>query len=125
MTASVAGSSHPGLTVGPTSEFSLFFRVKPGQGPSLRSALKDLQDTPGYRPGDYGMAVQTIHEARFVLFDDDTRLAFITSVVAAHSIASPRTPVKEAYAGAVSKAIITRSMSTLPTVDCIAASGGV
>ena len=38
-----------------------------------------MQDTPGYRPGDYGMAVSTIHEARFVLFDDDTRLAFITS----------------------------------------------
>ena len=79
MTASVAGSSHPGLTVGPTSEFSLFFRVKHGQGPSLRGALVDLQDTPGYRPGDYNMAIQTIHEARFVLFDDDTRLAFITS----------------------------------------------
>ena len=38
-----------------------------------------LQDTPGYRPGDYGITIQTIHEARFVLFDDDTRLAFITS----------------------------------------------
>ena len=25
------------------------------------------------------MAITTIHEARFVLFDDDTRLAFITS----------------------------------------------
>src|SRR2546421_8918732 len=25
------------------------------------------------------MAIATIHEARFVLFDDDTRLAFITS----------------------------------------------
>ena len=47
--------------------------------PTLREALLDLQDTPGYRPGDYGMAVATIHEARFVLFDDDTRLAFITS----------------------------------------------
>jgi hypothetical protein len=79
METSVAGSSHPGLSVGPTSEFSLFFHVKPGHGPSLRSALLDLQDTPGYRPGDYGMAVQTIHEARFVLFDEDTRLAFITS----------------------------------------------
>ena len=79
MTASVAGSSHPGLSVGPTSEFSLFFQVKPGQGPSLRSALLDLQDTPGYLPGDYNMAIQTIHEARFVLFEDDTRLAFITS----------------------------------------------
>ncbi len=79
MPAAVTGSSQPGLSVGPTSEFSLFFQVKPGQGPSLRSALLDLQDTPGYRPGDYDMAIQTIHEARFVLFDEDTRLAFITS----------------------------------------------
>ena len=79
MAASEPGLSHPGLSVGPTSEFSLFFRVKPGQGPSLRARSRDLQDTPGYRPGDYGMAIQTIHEARFVLFDDDTRLAFITS----------------------------------------------
>jgi len=69
----------PGLTVGPTSEFSLFFRVKAGQGPSLRAALLDLQNTPGYRPGDYGMAIQTIHEARFAMFDDDSRLAFVTS----------------------------------------------
>src|SRR3954466_14074845 len=69
----------PGLSVGPTSEFSLFFRVKDGEAPSLRASLLDLQDTPGYRPGDYGMAIQTIHEARFVLFADDTRLAFITS----------------------------------------------
>jgi hypothetical protein len=74
-----ANEVHPGLQVGPTSEFSLFFHVKNGQGPSLRAALLKLQDTPGYRPGDYGMAIRTIHEARFVLFDDDTRLAFLTS----------------------------------------------
>ena len=79
MAAPDGGATQPGLRVGPTSEFSLFFRVKDGQGPSLRAALLELQDTPGYRPGDYGMAIQTIHEARFVLFDDDTRLAFITS----------------------------------------------
>ncbi len=72
-------ATQPGLMVGPTSEFSLFFRVKAGEGPSLRAALLELQNTPGYRPGDYGMAIQTIHEARFVLFDDDARLAFITS----------------------------------------------
>jgi hypothetical protein len=65
--------------VGPTSEFSLFFRVKDGEGPSLRTALTALQNTPGYRDGDYDVAISTIHEARFVLFDDDTRLAFITS----------------------------------------------
>lgn len=67
------------MSVGPTSEFSLFFHVKPGEGEAIRTALQDLQDTPGYRPGDYGMAIQTIHEARFVLFDEDTRLAFVTS----------------------------------------------
>src|SRR3954469_5134336 len=78
MTAAREGSE-PGLVVGPTSEFSLFFRVKPGQAESLRAALRDLQDTPGYRPGDYDVAIKTIHEARFVLFDEDTRLAFVTS----------------------------------------------
>lgn len=79
MATSDVRTPQPGLSVGPTSEFSLFFHVKPGEAPSLRTALLALQDTPGYRPGDYGMAIQTIHEARFVLFDDDTRLAFITS----------------------------------------------
>ena len=79
MSASETGTVRPGLTVGPTSEFSLIFRVKPGEGEAVRAALRDLQESPGYRPGDYGMAIATIHEARFVLFDDDTRLAFITS----------------------------------------------
>ena len=79
MTTSEAAASRPGMSVGPTSEFSLFFRVKPGEAEALRAALRHLQDTPGYRPGDYGMAISTIHEARFVLFDGDTRLAFITS----------------------------------------------
>ena len=71
--------ARPGVTVGPTTEFSLFFRVKDGEGAELREALEDLQDHPGYRPGDYDMAIVTIHEARFVLFDDDTRLLFATS----------------------------------------------
>ena len=62
-----AAAPQPGLSVGPTSEFSLFFRVKDGHAASLRTALLDLQNTPGYRPGDYGMAISTIHEARFVL----------------------------------------------------------
>lgn len=72
-------ATQPGLMVGPTSEFSLFFRVKRGESESLRTALAELQNTPGYRPGDYNVAIATIHEARFVLFDDDTRLVFVTS----------------------------------------------
>jgi hypothetical protein len=79
MVTAETATSRPGRTVGPTSEFSLFFRVIPGHGEALRAALRDLQDTPGYRPGDYDVAIATIHEARFVLFDEDTRLAFVTS----------------------------------------------
>jgi len=79
MSTATTNPSRPGVSVGPTSEFSLFFHVRPGAGDSLRAALRGLQDTPGYRPGDYHMAISTIHEARFVLFDDDTRLAFVTS----------------------------------------------
>ena len=73
------GGPRPGIQVGPTSEFSLFFHVKPGHGEALRQALADLQDSPGYRPGDYAMPIAVIHEARFVPFDDDTRLLFATS----------------------------------------------
>ena len=79
MAAPLSETSQPGSQVGPTTEFTLFFRVKAGEGASLRQSLGALQDTPGYRPGDYGMAVATIHEARFALFDDDTRLLFATS----------------------------------------------
>ncbi len=79
MAAEASQTSRPGVSVGPTSEFSLFFHVTPGHGDDLREALRTLQDHPGYRPGEYHMAIATIHEARFVLFDDDTRLLFATS----------------------------------------------
>ena len=52
--ATAGGESGPGVTVGPTSEFSLFFRVKPGDGESCGRRCRDLQDTPGYRPGTTG-----------------------------------------------------------------------
>src|SRR3954452_20418458 len=79
MTTPATAPIRPGMSAGPTSEFSLFFRVKPGEAPALRAALRELQETPGYRPGDHGMAIATIHEARFVLFDDDTPLPFGSS----------------------------------------------
>jgi hypothetical protein len=72
-------SSRPGVQAGPTSEFSLFFHVRTGHGEALREAVQTLQESPGYRPGDYEIPIASIHEARFVLFDDDTRLLFATS----------------------------------------------
>jgi hypothetical protein len=74
-----SGAVRPGVRVGSTSEFSLFFHVRPGHAAALRQAIETLQRTPGYRPGDYDLPIGTIHEARFVLFDDDTRLLFATS----------------------------------------------
>ena len=52
---------------------------QPGHEDDLREAVQALQNSPGYRPGDYDLPIATIHEARFVLFDDDTRLLFATS----------------------------------------------
>ena len=63
-----------GVSDGPTSEFSLFFNVKAGHAEQLRDDLRGLQNYPGYRPGEHNMAIATIHEARFVLFDEDTRM---------------------------------------------------
>jgi hypothetical protein len=79
MTTAATGIAQPGLSAGPTSEFTLFFRVKPGEDEQLREAMRVLQNSPGYRAGDYELPIATIHEARFVLFDDDTRLLFATS----------------------------------------------
>src|SRR4051794_21435495 len=78
VTTSATGTA-PGRTVGPTTEFSLLFRIQPGHADALRQALDELQNHPGYRPGDYDIPIVSIHEARFVMFDDDTRLAFFTS----------------------------------------------
>jgi hypothetical protein len=79
LTTPSAGTSRPGVRVGSVSEFSLFFRVRPGHEHDLREAVEALQSSPGYRPGDYEMPIASIHEARFVLFDGDTRLLFATS----------------------------------------------
>ena len=79
MTTSATDAARPGISVGPTSEFSLFFKVQPGHEREIRDAITALQNSPGYRPGDYDLPIAVIHEARFVLFDDDTRLLFATS----------------------------------------------
>ena len=51
MAEPATGTSRPGVSVGPTSEFSLFFRVKPGHGDALREALRALQTHRATGPG--------------------------------------------------------------------------
>ncbi len=79
MTTGANKTARPGIRVGSASEFTLFFRVKSGHAEAIREAIRALQNSPGYRPGDYDMPIASIHEARFVVFDDDTRLLFATS----------------------------------------------
>jgi hypothetical protein len=79
MTTGPDTSTRPGIIVGTTSEFTLFFHVKPGHEGQIREAVRALQNTPGYRPGDYKMPISSIHEARFAVFDNGTRLLFATS----------------------------------------------
>jgi hypothetical protein len=79
MATPAGNATQPGIMVGPTSEFSLFFHVRPGHEREIREAVTQLQQSPGYRPGDYDVPIRSIHEARFVLFDGDTRLVFATS----------------------------------------------
>ncbi|MFI6689799.1 hypothetical protein [Streptomyces sp. NPDC050485] len=61
------------MSRGPTNEFTLIFKIKPGQGQQLREVLSqsDLE-----REAQIQARIGTLHDARWALFDDDTRLLF-------------------------------------------------
>jgi hypothetical protein len=59
-------------TVGKVTELTLINPVKRGHAPALRQVLSDI-DPMNIRP------LETIHFARWVLFDDDTRLLFTSN----------------------------------------------
>src|SRR5258706_7150404 len=67
-------SSGPGLTSGQAHEFAIILPLKPGGGQRMRERLKDsttdtqLMDKMG-----------TLHDLRFVLFDNDTRVLFAST----------------------------------------------
>jgi len=69
--------SRPGQKYGRTSEFTLFMNVKPGHGQQIRQTLQ----TPGFaeKRKEAAAAIGTLHDLRWTLFDDDTRLLFATN----------------------------------------------
>ena len=73
-TSSPAGMKNPGLTSGQAHEFAIILPLKPGGGQRMRERLKDstadiqLMDKMG-----------TLHDLRFVLFDNDTRVLFAST----------------------------------------------
>lgn len=65
-----------GAKAGPNSEFTLFFKVKPGQGKQLRQDLEKF--SAGVKSSDQPF-LAGLHDSRLCLFDDDTRLLFATT----------------------------------------------
>ncbi|MEU7641047.1 MULTISPECIES: hypothetical protein [unclassified Streptomyces] len=77
MTTNTGKQTRPGLRHGRTNEFTLFFTVKPGHGQQIREVFQQ----PGFedRRKEMSARIGTLHDARWVLFDDDTRLMFATN----------------------------------------------
>src|SRR3990172_5020952 len=65
-----------GLKVGPNSEFTLVFKVKPGHGKALREDLHKFQEAVRTSNQPF---LAGLHDSRISLFDDDTRLLFCTT----------------------------------------------
>ena len=75
MAADTAGAPRPGVMSGRRASSACSSASSPGEARVVAGRAAAICRTrPGYRPGDYGMAISTIHEARFVLFDDDTQV---------------------------------------------------
>jgi hypothetical protein len=69
--------SRPGVKYGRTSEFTIFLNVKPGHAEQLRETLQrpDFEE----KRKEASAAIGTLHDLRWVLFDNDTRLLFATN----------------------------------------------
>lgn len=63
-------------TIGQVTELTLIARLKPGTAPAFKEALARAQAVPN---GELFKKIPTIHFARWVLFDDDTRLLFTSN----------------------------------------------
>jgi hypothetical protein len=67
----------PGLTAGVVTEFTVFTNVKQGHEKAVREAIERFTRDP--RRSAAIREIGTLHEARYVLFDNDTRLMFCSS----------------------------------------------
>ncbi|WP_432025494.1 hypothetical protein [Streptomyces sp. 1222.5] len=82
MTATTGGTQQahperPGASDGVCSEFTVFTKIKPGHAQALRDLLAELSathDDEGFRVAMH--QIGTLHDARHVIFDDDTRFMF-------------------------------------------------
>ena len=66
----------PGLKAGRSNEFTLILPLKPGGAERMRKKMGDT-----FRAQDQSFAdrIGTLHDMRFVIFDNDTRLLFAST----------------------------------------------
>lgn len=77
-------SYKPGFKVGKRDELTMFYRVKPGHEKQIRKEIEDFHRDPVRTNVDdhrvFNAIAQTgVHDVRHVLFDNDTRLCWLTS----------------------------------------------
>jgi hypothetical protein len=78
MESAVNNKSRKGLRSGVLTEFTVITKVKPGHEKAAREVATGAPEEMARRDSAL-RALGTLHEARFVLFDDDTRLEFASS----------------------------------------------
>lgn len=69
----------PGKKQGQTGELTTFWKVKKGHEKQLRQTLEALDNWPIKEKAYAGMRIGTLHDRRWVLFDNDTRMMFATN----------------------------------------------
>ena len=82
--ASTAAPYTPGAKAGKRDELTMFYRVKPGHEKQIRQEIADFFADPARTkmndPRIFNYIAQTgVHDIRLVLFDNDTRLVWLTS----------------------------------------------
>jgi hypothetical protein len=71
-----AQPERPGMTDGVCSEFTIFCKIKPGHAEALREELARARSTDMKAIRAALEEIGTLHDARHVIFDNDTRLLF-------------------------------------------------
>ncbi|MFE6760420.1 hypothetical protein ACFVDQ_43695 [Streptomyces sp. NPDC057684] len=72
-----AHPEHPGRTDGVSNEFTVFTKIKPGEADALREDLTWLADAANDENVHAALRqIGTLHDARHVIFDNDTRFMF-------------------------------------------------
>jgi hypothetical protein len=71
-----AVKARPGLKIGQSNEFTLICALKPGGAERMRSLMPE--GFTGQRQENTNR-IGTVHDLRFVIFDDDTRVIFAST----------------------------------------------